>query len=398
MGAENELLTIGIGHEKSSVSLQVFQTLLENSIAHGDSHFTDAIERGKISFSDLRALAKKTRIPLPLFFSPLNFVEKQIQHQNKILISSFENQNLYMNSRESVDLRDVQLIVKDLIQKRETIKRLYKPVAENKIVSCLKRTCNSLVADTERLTALLNFDLAKFRSYRKKEDAFNYLVSVLENSNIYVSRVQKNAMPQQIKNPSFSGFLLKDKRIPYVFLANRQTDEFEEVAGRRIFTLMLLTVMLARGIYQPVVLSDLENETSDSNEYDLVGEILLPKGEMFATNLAHLEAITKYAEDCNVTPSAVVVRSGRLGIISSKERNRLLEALRCEWESETHNNFGKPKLWNSVMWYSGPEFSRRMCDALDSGKISQADYLRVATLNKLVAKQIPSLREAAYGY
>ncbi|MFC5370765.1 hypothetical protein [Arcanobacterium bovis] len=398
MALDKETIIIAIKHEKCAISRSVFEMLLENSIAYSDSNFLDALEHGRVQFATLRQLAEKTRVPLPLFFAPEDFVKSQIKQQNDILIANYTNQTIYMNSRNSLDVRDIQLIVKDLIQKRETIKRLYKPIPDNNITGSLKRRGLSIQDDATKLSKLLGFHIEHFRSYREKEDAFRYIVELAEQSRIYVSRTQQHVMPQRITKPSFSGFLLKDRKIPYIFLANNSNGEFEEVAGRRIFTLLLLIVMLARGIYQPVALSDVENESSDSYEYDLVGEILLPKEDLIKADPVGLEEMKTLASECKVTPSMVVVRCQRVGLISKEARMQLLDELREEWENSTSHYRRNPSRWNQVLRYSGHEFTRQMFSALEKGKISRPDFLRIATLNKLTSKQISSLQEAAYGH
>ncbi len=50
---------------------------------------------------------------------------------------------------------------------------------------------------------------------------------------------------------------VRDAKVPYIFLAGGDHGDFQEPPGRQLFTLVLMTVLVARGIFAPVVRTSL---------------------------------------------------------------------------------------------------------------------------------------------
>src|SRR5690554_2003480 len=56
-------------------------------------------------------------------------------------------------------------------------------------------------------------------------------------------------MPQRLTHVEFSGMTIRDNKVPYIFLAGGDHGDDQEPVGRTIFTLALMTVLVARRIF-----------------------------------------------------------------------------------------------------------------------------------------------------
>ncbi len=79
-------------------------------------------------------------------------------------------------------------------------------------------------------------------------------------------------VPQGIK---FSGLTVKEKKIPYLFLAAGDEGDFEP-AGRKIFTMVLLATLVGYGSFSPVTFEDKAGDGDIRREYDVAGEVFMP--------------------------------------------------------------------------------------------------------------------------
>lgn len=72
-------INVMLNGESIQIDQAVFRTLLDNSVAGLYAGYQSALESGSIKFADLVKLAKHGDIPYPLFFSPLELVEAQVE-------------------------------------------------------------------------------------------------------------------------------------------------------------------------------------------------------------------------------------------------------------------------------------------------------------------------------
>lgn len=93
-------------------------------------------------------LARAAEIPYPLFFAPFEVVVEQLRIKNRKLMAGFTKTCFSMNSRDTVRLCDIELIVRDLIRKQEYLKQ-DQTLVKNPIVGCLKRSRGSVTQDAE---------------------------------------------------------------------------------------------------------------------------------------------------------------------------------------------------------------------------------------------------------
>lgn len=200
-------------------------------------------------------------------------------------------------------------------------------------------------------------------------------------------------MPQLIK-VKFSGLTIKDRKVPYIFLSRGSHGDDEEPDGRQLFTLTLLTVLVARGIFPPVTYDGRSLASNPRREYDIVGEILMPEADLRSLSPTNLEEVRAAASVFKVTPSAVVVRQQRLGLIAQQAAYEHLDLLRQEFVSRPKPQPRQPKAVNGVRTYNGKEFSIRMHGVLDAGKVTAGEFCRTVCANKIKPHEIRDFREA----
>lgn len=381
--------------EAVSIDEAVFSALLDNSVAGTYVGYERALESRSIKFSDLEYLAEKGDIPLPLFFAPLPLVEAQVAAKTRKLLAGVSRDTFQIGTRSRVELREVELIVRDLIRKQELLKKYDDSLTRNKIVGLLRKPGISAEADAAKLMSAIGLTHEAMRSCKKKESALELLIGLLEANQVLVARSVQNYMPQRLAHVTFSGMTVRDPKIPIVFLAGGEHGDNQEPVGRTVFTLALMAVLVARRIFKPVTWDGQSTGTDLGREYDTAAAMLMPAERMRALSPVSLDDMKSAADEFKVTPSAVTVRSMRLGQINGETAQGHLEQLRREYAQRPKNTpRSKIRPENGVRKYAGRELSRRMLDVMDSGAISAKEFCRSVCLNKLQPSQIGELRRA----
>lgn len=109
--------------QRSLIDESVFTALLDNSVASTYAAYRKAVESSSIDFADLICLARKGEILYVLFFALLPVVKAQIKINTDKLLNGLTKETFSLNSRERVNLRDIELIVKDLLRKQALRRR-----------------------------------------------------------------------------------------------------------------------------------------------------------------------------------------------------------------------------------------------------------------------------------
>ncbi|KRE60553.1 hypothetical protein ASG92_21630 [Arthrobacter sp. Soil736] len=128
-----------IAGEPVSIDRSVFVDLLENSVVNGRAPYLHALEKSKIQYSDLLDLARKAEVPHPLFFAPPAVVQAQLRTKSEKLLQGVAPETFTVNTRTTVKLRDVELIVKDLLRKQELARKHDPTLVKNRIVGLLRK-------------------------------------------------------------------------------------------------------------------------------------------------------------------------------------------------------------------------------------------------------------------
>lgn len=370
----------------------MFRTLFESSVVADYAGVTRALAGEPLLLSKFLELARKADIPYPLFFAPINVVEAQLSIKVRKLMAGFTKPYFSMHSRSSVELRDVELIVKDLLRKQELIRKNDPTLQKNPLVGMLARSSDSVVHDAKRLMSAVGISRDEIRSARTKRAALDLLIGRLEARQVLVSKSAQHFMPQEMPpHAKFSGMTVKDKKVPFIFLATGNEGDNLEPDGRKLFTLTLLTVLLARNIFAPVNYDGHTLDASSPREYELTAEILMPEAELGLRTFGGLNDVRVAADTYQVTPSALAMRAWRLGRLDNSTFERYMDELRTEYRNRAKEPKRNPLPVNALRNYNGMECSLRMLAILDSGGLSRADFRRIVLLNKA---EISAFRQA----
>lgn len=387
-------INVLLNGSSTPIDEKVFAALLDNSVASTYADYDKAIESSSIDFADLVRLARKGEIPYVLFFAPLPMVEAQVRMKTDKLLSGLTKDTFSVNSRDRVDLKDVELIVKDLLRKQELLKKNDATLVRNRIVGLLGKNGKTVEDDAAKLMEALGLSHGSIPATRNKTDALELLIAHLEANQVLVSRSVNNFMPQRITGVKFSGMTIKDAKVPYIFLSGGDHGDYQEPAGRMVFTLALMAVLVARKIFAPVAYDGASAGSDVGREYDIVGAMLMPKRTLQGTAFDSLESVKASADALKVTPSAMTVRAMRLGMLAPATAASYLQELRLEYAQRPKTQARQPKAVNAVRKYNGREFSRRMVDVLDAGRISPREFCRAVCLRHIKPGQIHDFREA----
>lgn len=388
-------VTIEVHLHGATVPIQAaaFATLLDNSVAGTYADYRRALDSASITFEKLQFLARKGDIPVCLFFAPLPVVAAQVSAKTKKLLNGVSKGTFSIGSRAKVELRDVELVVKDLLRKQELLKRCDSTLTRNAIVGLLRKSGRSAEDDAARLKSALGLSHEGLRGYRTKEKALEALIERLEANQVLVSRSVQHYMPQRLTHVTFSGMTVRDAKVPYIFLAGGEHGDYQEPVGRTVFTLALMTVLVARAVFKPVTWDGHSTGTSFGREYDIAGALLMPAARLREIAPHSLDDMKAASEEFKSTASAVTVRAMRLGIISSQTARSYLDELRAEFGKRQRPKGMKPiRPENAVRKYNGRELTSRMINALDAGRITPGEFCRAVCLNRLKPSQIPDLR------
>lgn len=390
-----DLILLRLDNGTVALDRSVFTALFDASVVHSRAPYEHALESSTIGFPEFVKLARTAHIPYALFFAPPEVVKAQLEDNTRRLLSGISKDSFSLNSRNSVRLSDVELIIKDILRKQSLIKEHDASLVNNRIISSIRRSTGSIVRDAEKLRSLIGLDLAALRSAPTKDKSLEILIDCLEKNQIFVSRSQNGFMPQSLpRGVAFSGLCVKDKKVPFIFLTSGEPGSNSEPAGRKILTLTLLTVFIAVGKFAPVSYDDQTGDMIASREYELTEEVLMPAADVRRLDASSLDAVKAAADELKVTPSAFVMRARRVGLLDADGAHDHLEALAAEYAGRMKPRARTSLPQNAVRKYAGAEYSRRMLRQLDRGAITPREFCRVVCLNRLRPAQIPLLRAA----
>src|SRR5699024_482276 len=146
----------------------------------------------------------------------------------------------------------------------------------NSIVGLLRDDTSAVEADAARLMSAIGLSNEELRSCRTKTKTLALNIVRLDAHQLLVSRRVPLYVPQRLTHVEFSGMTIRDNKVPYIFLAGGDHGDDQEPVGRTIFTLALMTVLVARRIFAPMTWDGGSAETNPGREYDIAGAMLMP--------------------------------------------------------------------------------------------------------------------------
>lgn len=382
---------MSIGTDVVPMDRELFVALLDNSVVYNFALYTNALNRGRISFRELVELCRRAEVPYPLLFAPPPVVDYQLAAKTKKLLTGVSKDQYSVAARGSVDLRDIELIVKDLLRKQELYKKHVTGLPKNPLIGCVRRP-QTPQHDAKILFEALGLGGDDLRSQKTKEDAVELFIDRLEASHVLVARSVPGYMPQTLGKVKFSGFAVHDARAPYVFLMGGSHGEDEEPVGRQLFTLALFTALIGRKMFRAVTMDTTTLLEAPPPEYAIAAEMLMPGRIVRSLDLSSLDAIQEGANRLKVTPSALVVRAQNLKLLSwdmaSNHLHELGEAFRRRDKAQAR----QPKPVNAIRKYNGRRFTSAMLSAVDDGALTVGDFCRVVGARKIKPEDLEEVR------
>lgn len=381
---------LGGGHV--DIETAVFEKLLGNSVMNSYPDYEHALDQGQIVFRDLLELARRAQIPYPLFFATEAVVEAQLAANTAALLQGVPDGVAQVNSRDTINIADIELIVKDLRRKQRLVRTHDRSLPSNPVLGRLAKSKASDVDDAATLLEFLGVTTAELHACSTKQKACDLFIERLEANHVLVSISQSGFMPQSLLKVKFSGITVKDPKVPYIFVASGTEDEKGETPGRQLLTLALLSAMIARKQFAAVVSGTTEVDAAPAREYGIASEMLMPTALLRQCELSTLDGVQAAAQAFKVTPSAIAVRAATTHLITWDLAREMLAQLREIRNQMPKKSRRQPKPVNAVRKYNGKEFSRRMLRVLDEGGMSPKDFLREATGNRLQVDEIDDFR------
>ena len=350
--------------------------------------FMKALNEGEMSFSELRNECDKLLLPWQLFVLNPARAAKEVNNIRESRTAKFEKKMIASRTNEGAG---VSLRIADrLISLQEYAKEGV--VERNIFVGKLK----DLHRDTWASIIMREFGInqAKLKDV-KKDKALEYLIKLIERQNIRVARgVLTNKLLPALKSSrssyrKSSGFVVKDERVPYIFIPNEITDS--ESPGRQILTLLSLLVLIGLDRYDSYITGEFEIVSSSQkifqHIYGVVSEILLPydatepyKGKEISETIRDTLATTYM-----LTPSAVVVTLRQRGHIESDATyQKLLEGTYVGGVSP--NSIKRtPRIDTAVNKMCGASTSQQIFEGIRDRSLSatRAQYLIFGRVDKL---------------
>ena len=382
---KEELILVALDSKYVYIQKSVFIALFENSHIYYKKDYNEALKNNRIKFSRLEKLSREAGIPYSLFFAPIDKVEENIKNNNNIIFSGVTDVPIVISSRGDIRVRDINLIIKDIQKRQQFLTKKHPEFADNPLLNL--RLQQDPIRISESILNILKIDMDKFRSYSSKELSYNYLISRLEDNNILISRSRIGVMPQTIKTGlNFSGFLVKHRKFPALFLHPKDEDKISDPSGRRIFTIFLLLVCIVNKKYAIVTYSQNVREPAQNIEYLVAEEILMPESMICGTQVGNLNKLKEIADLFKVTPSMAAVRLRRLGIIHKETFDNFLNELELEWDEARKQSKGShyrsPKDLKRVIDYNGMIFTKEVMMSLKGGELSIGDATRLLMFKK----------------
>lgn len=374
-----EKFFVKLKKERIEIEKRTFLLLLNIPPVQEYVAYQNAISNNEISLVDLKDLAEKADVPYPLFFAPLNKVIVQIKDKDKELYQKLPSrQEILLGFRGKMKSGDIELIVKDLARKQEFLKkRILISSTENDFVGSVAKNIAKGISDkkiAEEIREYFDLDLKELRKM-SKNDVLDYLTKKSENKNILISYSSYTYMPQEIsKGLYLSGFCVKDKKFPYIFINTRDGDEkpiILETSGRQIFTLLSMLVCIGMNKF---VLSTKKGQSKDPSRkkiFSIVAEILVPKEDVENLTIRSLDDLKEQAQLFKVTPSMLLMRLRELKLIKKEVADAYSFKLDQEIKAmEAKKVYRQPKQVTGYGKYNGERFSREVVSAYKSRKIS----------------------------
>lgn len=349
--------------------------------------FVDAFADGSITLKDLKAESEKILIPWQLFLltrANLETQQRHIEDQRKYRVSP-----RLLVKRKGAGKVTSKRIIDRLIRQQEFLTS-QNSLPQNAFCGSLKDQQAKVAA--RGILSYFGIDQDKLWRLSSKAAALQYLIGQIEARNINVSRgtTAHKLLPRSQVVPSniyknTSGFVLKDDRVPFLFLPG---DLPEEVDSRQIYTLIFLVAAIGLGAYDYLLDKDFRARMISSSGverrlHSIASEVLMPESETEKLKGREITPAVRdsLAEKLKVSPSALLTALRMRQTISEEE----YEALKPEpFVPSRDERRHSPKVITSVEKFCGRISHKAIVDAIAARTLTstQAQYLIFGAVNR----------------
>lgn len=363
-------LRLSIGDSNDDIDIKNYITLCDNFIFVDRDEFDRCGNLGSITFSQLRDLCRKNKLSYPLFFANHAKILQLVETYNADLYGKIDEKKiLTIGSRGGdLDIRRIRWIVADVIEKQKIYKQYgyNTDLRDEKIVKYLKNTQKSVEEQAAYVCHKLDLSHNKLHNEcRTKNDAFKYLAAQLSSQHIHVFREVRNAMPQNIPSGlNISGIYIRDNYNPAIFIGNELSLYPDEGVGRKIYTMIFLLVSIFKDYSFAVSINHssakMDNATKKklSEIHRITNEILMPKEHLGTTSFADIKDIEMTANTLKVSPTALVVRLAKLGLLRKDVEDSMKEELTKKYTDYIRAKRAEDKRRREAGQGTGPPLGR----------------------------------------
>ena len=332
-------------------------------------------------------------IPWQLFFLAQDKIDDTISRINEKRKAKFDKKLLA--SRDNTSEGGVSLRIADrLIALQEFANEFV--VTNNTFCGALK----NLHRDKWAKFIIDYFEIdTSILSSGNKGKTLDKLITCVESRNIRIARgvLDNNNMllpvaktVRQIYRKS-SGFVVKDDKLPYIFLPNELNDN--ETAGRQILTLFVLIILIGNDQYDLALSGELElfinGQKKLQQAFGVATEILLPYAvtkQYSGTNITTM-TVDELSEKYMLTPSAIIVTLRQRGLVTTDaQKQKLLDDIKLAFPAgEVKTPKRAANIDNAVKKWCGTATTADIVRAIDAKSLGsiQAQYLIFGRVDKL---------------
>lgn len=354
--------------------------------------FTEGFASKHISYRSLLHECEIIYIPWQMFFLTPDNLKGQLKHIYSCRKYKFSPK--FFSKRSGIGKVTSKRIIDRLVGLQNYIINNYN-LPKNSFCGALRG--KSLIQCVDNFVNFFDINRNDLQC-KNFERALDYLIKKIGAKNINISRgVWKGGILPEVKNinsvyKNTSGFVLKDERIPFIFLPDEINPD--EAIGRRIYTLIYLIVCIGLDEYDFYLESNfkanaLKKSGLEAKKHEIVSAILLPEEETEKLRASHIDnaVISRLASVYKITPTAVVVTLKRRGLIDRKEYEILLPP---PYKSKKVNIPRKrPKIITAVKKFCGSQAFDYVNHGIKNKNIKsiEAQYLIFGRVNKKQFKE-----------
>ncbi|MFA5931872.1 MAG: hypothetical protein WC793_00630 [Candidatus Paceibacterota bacterium] len=297
---------------------EVFKTLLnfypEEKLTEHEV-FKNAFEKGSITFNELKDISEKIHLPWQMFLLDENNLKKELKNIEDNRLDKFPKDLLTIHKRKGRGDTTSKRIIDRQIRIQSFVVLQLPDNFMCDFSGSLKS--KSIQEAVNYIINYFNIDLNYFRTRDSAEKSKEYLIEKIQGKeNINISQgVRTNGILPEIKNTfdlyrNTSGFVVKDKKIPFVFLPSEINPD--ENHFRQIYTLLYLLVVIGMEEYSHSIESYSIKKIKDDKKFklmnDVVSEFLLPKSvtDNIKTENINKELINNLKEQYKISYTAIL--------------------------------------------------------------------------------------------